>query len=426
MPAEAEEVGLEGLLSYEAALEVVLRQADHLAPLGDEVVGVEEAAGRVLAEPMAADEPLPRFSHATMDGYALRAADLRGASPDAPVRLEVVGTVVAGSLQQPSVGPGTCVRVMTGAPLPAGADAVVPQEWVRPVDGRAVVVERPVAPGAYTYGAGEDVRPGEIVLQAGTRLSPGAVGLLAAMGRVRVRVKRRPVLAIVNTGDEVVEIDRSQLAPGQVRNSNAVMLAALLACWGAVPRLCGIAPDDERALQAHVEQAMVGADGLVVTAGMSVGTKDLVRPVLERMGVRWHVHRVAIRPGRPVAFGTWRGRPVFGLPGTPGGAMVAAELFIRPLLARWTGREWLAPEVQGRLAAPLRLTPGRMRWVRARAWVDADGQVVAQPLTRQSSSSVRSLAEANALVVLPAEVEALPEGAAVRVRLLGCCSGWPC
>lgn len=423
MPPEAEEVGLEGLVSYEDALRVVLQQAEKLAPLGDETVAVEEAHGRVLAETVVAGEPWPGFARATMDGYAVRSADVQKATPDAPVLLEVSGTVVAGAGQQYAVRPGACVRVMTGVILPPGADAVVPQELVRRNGEHHVAVERPVAPGAYTFAAGEDIRPGEAVLQPGVRLSPGAVGLLAAIGRVRVRVKRRPVLAVLATGDEVVEIERPTLAPGQVRNSNAVTLAAQLVCWGALPRSAGIAPDDERALQARVEQALAGADGLVITGGMSVGVRDFVRPVLERVGVRWHVHRVAIRPGRPVAFGTWEGRPVFGLPGTPGGAMVAAELFIRPLLARWTGQVWQAPEVQGRLAAPLRMTPGRTRWVRARAWVDPEGQVVAQVLPRQSSSSVRSLADANALVVLPPEVEALPAGASVKVRLLGC-AGW--
>lgn len=418
MPVEAEEVGLEGLVSYPDALRIVLEQADALAPLGDETVDLEEAAGRVLAEPVVAEEPWPRFAHATMDGYAVRAADVQQAAPDAPVRLEVAGMVVAGAPELPAVRPGACVRVMTGAPLPPGADAVVPQELVSPDGEGAVAVHKAVAPGAHVFAAGEDIRPDEVVLQPGTLLSPGAVGLLAAMGRSRVRVKRRPVLAVLNTGDEVVEIHRPHLAPGQVRNSNAAMLAAQLAGWGALPRLAGIVPDDERTLEARAHQALAEADGLVITAGMSVGTRDLVRPVLARMGVRWHVQRVAIRPGRPVAFGTWRGRPVFGLPGTPGGAMVAAELFIRPLLARWTGQAWVAPEVQGRLAAPLRMTPGRMRWVRARARVDTDGQVVAEALPRQSSSSVRSLADANALIVLPPEVEALPAGAPVRVRLL--------
>ncbi|MEW6047769.1 MAG: gephyrin-like molybdotransferase Glp [Bacillota bacterium] len=420
----AGEVGLWGLVPYEQALDLVLDAAGRLAPLADEEVALEEAAGRVLAEAVVAHEAWPPAARAAMDGYAVRCADVAGASSSSPVFLEVVETLVAGTSRGVELGPRQCCRVMTGVVLPAGSDAVVPQEVVREAGDRRIAVERAVEPGSYTFPAGEDTQPGEAVLQPGVRLWAGPVGLLASLGRTRVRVKRRPVMAVLATGDEVVEVREARLEQGQVRNSNAYSVAAQLRAWGAAPLLAGIAPDSEEELAGRVQSAADVADGLVVTGGMSVGLRDLVRPVLERLGVRWHLHRVAIRPGRPVAFGTWNGRPVFGLPGTPGGAFVAAELFVRPLLARWTGQAWRAPEVEGYLAAPVRMAPGRMRWLRARVTTDDRGRLVAEALGRQSSASVRSLADAMALVAIPPEVEELPAGAPVRVRLLEG-AAWP-
>ncbi|MBE3597424.1 MAG: molybdopterin molybdotransferase MoeA [Limnochordaceae bacterium] len=411
------EVGLEGLLSYEQALSRVLAAARELGPVGAEEVSLEEAAGRVLAEDVVAREDVPLASRATMDGYAVRARDVAQASEKSPVVVRVLQTVTAGSQASARVGPLECVRVMTGVPLPPGADAVVPQEVTAPQPGGAIAVMRPVGPGANTFAAGGDIRAGEVALREGRMLTAGAVGLLAALGRVRVRVRRRPVFAVVATGDEVVEASAPRLGPGQVRNSNAYALGAQLRAWGASVRLAGVARDDEGALRDTVLAAMEQADALAITGGMSVGLRDLVHATLAALGVQWRFHRVAIRPGRPVAFGVWDGRPVFGLPGTPGGAMVAAELFMRPLVRVWLGHPWHPPELTGTLATPLEMAPGRMRWLRARAWLSG-GRLVVEPLARQSSSSVRSPAEARVLVAIPVEVERLPAGAEVRVRLL--------
>lgn len=413
------EVGLEGLVPYERALAAVLEAAASLSgTLGCEDVPVEEASGRVLAEDVVASQPWPLDARATMDGYAVRANDLRGASEQDPVRLRVTATLVAGSPPAPAVGRGCCVRIMTGAPLPEGADAVLPQELAAPDGDGWILAGRTLEPGTCTFAPGEDVRAGETVLRKGTPLTGGAVAMLAALGRTTARVASCPVFSVVTTGDEVVDAGTPALQGGQVRDSNARMLGALLRAWGGRPRLDGIARDDEESIEAAARRALDGTDGLIVTGGMSVGTRDLVRPVLERLGVRWLFHRVAIRPGRPAGFGLLGRRPVFGLPGTPGGAMVAAELFVRPLVARWLGREWIAPEMQATALERITSTPGRMRWLRGRASSGPGGRPVVAVLGRQSSSSVRSLAEANVLVVLPPEVEVVPAGSPVRIRVL--------
>ena len=409
-------MGLEGLEQYEQALDRILQQVPALAALAEETVQLQQAAGRVLATDVRASQAFPALPRASMDGFAVRASDVSGAGPQTPRPVKLLGTLTAGCGQQLRVEPGFCVRIMTGVPLPAGSDAVVPQELAR-LDGETVWIQRAVQPGAFTFPAGEDAAAGEVVIPAGSCLTPGQISLLAALGVTRVPVRVRPVIALAATGDEVVPVEQAELAPGQVRNSNAYGVAAQLEAWGACPRLFGIVADDRAALQKTALAMASDASALVFTGGMSVGLKDLVRPAMEALGVRWLVHRVAIRPGRPFCFGLWDGKPVFGLPGTPGGAMVSAELFIRPFLAAWLGRRWHPPETTGRLAAPLRMTPGRLRLVRARAWLQADGQWTAEPVPMQSSASVRSMADANALVMIPPEVSELPAGAPVRIRL---------
>ena len=411
------EVGLQGLVSYEQALARVLAEAASLRPLEEEAVDLAQAAGRVLARDVVAGAPFPAAVRSAMDGFAVRSGDVAAASPESPVTLRLAGTATAGVRDLPALQPGFCLRIMTGVPLPAGADAVVPQELAS-LDGERVRVQAAVAPGAYTFPAGEDAAAGEVVLRAGTWLGPGQLALLAALGVARPVVRRAPRVAVAATGDEVVPAEAPDLAPGQVRNSNAYTVAGQVQQWGAAARLWGIVPDDPAAVARTAQQMAQDADALVFTGGMSVGVKDLVRPVLEQLGVRWVVHRVAIRPGRPFAFGVWEGRPVFGLPGTPGGAMVSSELFIRPLLAAWLGRAWQPPEFAATLVRPLRMTPGRLRLARARLTVGPAGELEVEPVARQSSSSVRSLAEANALILVPPEVERLEAGARVRVRLL--------
>lgn len=411
------EVGLQGLVSYEQALSMVLGELGRLRPLEVETVPLEQAAGRVLAQDVVAQAPFPAAVRSAMDGFAVRSADVAGASAERPVALRLLGTVTAGVRELPALEPGACLRIMTGVPLPAGADAVVPQELTS-LDGETVRVQASVAAGAYTIPAGEDAAAGEVVLRAGTWLGPGQLAMLAALGVARPAVRRAPRVAMAATGDEVVPVEVAEPAPGQVRNSNAYVVGAQVRQWGGTVRLWGIVPDDPQAM-ARTAQAMAQeADALVFTGGMSVGAKDLVRPVLEQLGVRWVVHRVAIRPGRPFAFGVWEGRPVFGLPGTPGGAMVAAELFVRPLLAAWLGRSWEPPECSAVLTRPLRMTPGRLRLARGYLRPGPSGELEVTPVSRQSSNSVRSLADANALIFVPPEVERLEAGARVRVRLL--------
>ncbi|HEY8486290.1 MAG TPA: gephyrin-like molybdotransferase Glp [Limnochordales bacterium] len=411
-------MGLEGLCSYEEALARVLGAVAQLRPLGDEQVELELAGGRVLAQEVVAARPVPPYARAAMDGFAVRSGDVQGAGQHHPVVLRLVGTAVAGEAPPGGLGPGQCLRIMTGVPLPEGADAVVPQEMAD-LEGDGIRVRMAVAPGSYVFPAGEDAAQGERVLAPGTLLGPGQLALLASLGVVRPLVRRRPVVVVAATGDEVVGAEVSELRPGQVRNSNAYAVAEQVRRWGGQARLWGIVPDQPQEL-ARVARAMAQeADLLVFTGGMSVGLRDLVRPVLQELGVRWLVHRVAIRPGRPFAFGVWEGRAVVGLPGTPGGAFVACELFVRPLMAAWLGRAWAAPECAAVLAEPLRMRAGRLRLVRVRVWVDEAGELRVQPVRWQSSASVRSLAEAGGLMFVPPELESLAAGERVRVRLLG-------
>jgi molybdopterin molybdotransferase len=388
--------------------------------LGAETTALPSALGRVLAEPVVATRRLPPADNSAMDGYAVRAADLAGASASAPRGLRVAYEIAAGGAALRPVQSGEAARILTGAPLPPGADAVVRQEDTERSGDR---VQMRVAPrvGDHVRPAGEDVEPGDLVLPAGRRIGPAEVGMLAALGRGFVAVRQRPRVAILSGGDELVEPD-ADTSGGRIVSSNSWSLAAQCRELGALPVYLGIARDDRADIEARLRGGLA-ADVLVSSAGVSVGDRDYVRSVLEKLGCRLLFWGVAIKPGFPLAFGVFgdeafRGPLVFGLPGNPVSALVTFEQFVRPALRKLSGHTRLhRPTLRVTLAETLRKTPGRLHFVRVR--LERDGErVLARSTGSQSSGVLRSMVEAQALLVFPAEETLLREGDTALVQVL--------
>lgn len=411
------------LLSVEEALQRVLAAVHTLE---DEEVETPAALGRVLAEDISAGFDVPPFPNSAMDGYAVRAADTAGADADHPVQLRVIADIPAGDTQGISVTPGSASRITTGAPLPPGADAVVPVEWTdepwtrddRPLPER-VRIFRAVSPQANVRPAGEDIQRGEIVLRRGSKLRPQEIGVLAALGRPHLRVVRRPRVAILATGDELVDIT-APLGPGQIHDSNSYTLTALVESSGGVPIRLGIARDRLEEVRARLRAGLEqGADLFLSSAGVSVGAYDVVKAALEAEGelAFW---RVNMRPGKPLAFARVRGVPFLGLPGNPVSAMVAFEVFARPALLKMGGQTRLRrPRIEVTLDEPVR-SDGRESYLRAVVTRHSDGYhaVITGP---QSSGILTSLVRANALLIVPAGVRQVPAGSTLQAHMLD----WP-
>ncbi len=395
-----------GLISVEAAQAQLL---DGVAPLAAEAVALAAAAGRILAEPLAALRTQPAFAASAMDGYAIRWADRAG-----PWR--VVGTAFAGAGFGGSVGAGEAARILTGAPLPAGADTVIVQEDVaRDGNSLRLTGDGPPREGAHIRRAGLDFSEGEALLAAGTRLLAPQIGLTAAAGHAAVRVHRRPRVALLATGDELV-LPGAATGPHQIISSNGVMLAALLGdCADIVD--AGIARDEADALRDAVA-ACADADVLVTIGGASVGDHDLVKPVLEAMGARFDFWKVAMRPGKPVMRGRLGGQHVIGLPGNPVSAFVTALLFVKPLLQRLAGAAAPLPLLHpARLDGTLPANGSRRDYMRAVAVRDRAGwRLTALPT--QDSSMLRTLASANALLVREVNAPAVGNDGPVSFLLL--------
>lgn len=396
------------MLTVEEALEQILGRA---RPLGTERVDTAAGAlGRVLAEPVVSRREIPPWPNASMDGYAVRAAD----TASAPVTLAVVGRVAAGMLPDRPVGAGEAMRIFTGAPLPEGADAVVPQEDVEAAGDR-VRLRQPVAAGAYVRPRGEDVRPGDRVLEPGRRLGPAEVGMLATLGHSPVLVYRRPRVAVLSTGNELAELG-TEPAAGQIPNTNSYSLVAQAREAGAEAVSLGVAPDRLDAIEERLGWA-AAADVLVTSAGVSVGELDLVRTALERAGAELHLWRVSMRPGKPITFGTLGPRLVFGLPGNPVSAMVTFELFVRPALLRLGGhRDVFRPRLRARALEAL-ANPGRRR-AYLRVTLTADGEGCGARLTGdQGSGILRSMVLADGLAVVSGD-SVIDKGEWVEVIVL--------
>jgi molybdopterin molybdotransferase len=388
-----------GLLSVAEAQAIVLRESRPLpiesAPLGPASLGL------ILAEDVASDLDMPPYDKALMDGYAVRAADL----PEGRGDLRVLEEITAGQTPQHTLTSGTASRIMTGAPIPAGADAVVIIERTRMRDdGRVQIEDRPPKPQQNILLRAREMRAGEAVLAAGSLLRPKEVGLLAAVGRAAVRVVPRPRVAVLSTGDELVEAPQAP-GPGQIRNSNGPMLAALVARAGAALRYLGIARDRLDNLRPLVAEGL-GADVFVLSGGVSAGKLDLVPGVLQDAGVTAHFHKVAMKPGKPVLFGTrdhdGRRSLVFGLPGNPVSALVCFELFVRPALGRLAGHADAGPRwVKATLAEDFLYATDRPTYHPAHMEATESGSRV-RPVPWFGSADLRGLSRANALVLLPA------------------------
>ncbi|MFN8540377.1 MAG: gephyrin-like molybdotransferase Glp [Thermomicrobiales bacterium] len=401
----------DGMIGVAEALERVMAG---VAPLSAEEVALGDALGRVLAEDVVSGEDIPPFRNSAMDGYAVRADDVRGASRATPVRLRVVGQGPAGYPASGAVGEGTAIRIMTGAPLPPGADTVVRfEETDNRTDEVAIFAEQRA--WVNVREAGEDVRAGETVLRAGCALRPIEIGVLASTGRATVTVFRRPRVAIVSTGDEVAALGQP-VRPGQIRDSNSHTLAALVRRYGGEPELLGVARDTVGELTAALRAARE-ADLILTSGGVSVGDYDMVKDVLRAEG-RIEIWQVRMKPGRPLAFGYLGERPFLGLPGNPVAAYVSFEVFARPVILRQAGRaEWRKPTVRARLAEDIDNRGGRQHYVRALVTPGEDVPMV-RPTGEQGSGVLTALVRANALLVVPDGVERLPAGALVEVELL--------
>ncbi|HEY8470699.1 MAG TPA: gephyrin-like molybdotransferase Glp [Longimicrobiales bacterium] len=394
--------------------EAVQRILAAATPLGAERVALAEASGRTLAEDVWSTVDHPPWDNAAMDGFAVRAADVRGATPDAPALLEVIESVPAGRFPTRAVGPGQATRVMTGAPVPEGADSVVRLEYTEPRPGvpEWVAVLDDSDAGRNIRHRGEDLRAGTLVLEAGKVLRAGEIGVLAAVGRAEVEVTRRPVVGILSTGDELADLgafDEVQ-AGRRIADSNSYALAAAVALAGGEPVRLGIARDDEASLRERLAPAAT-LDVLVTTAGVSVGEHDRVRDVLERLGMELDFWRVRMRPGSPASFGRLGRTLVFGLPGNPVSALVTFEVLVRPALRRLAGRRDVhSRTIRVRVAEPI-ASKGRLtHFLRVRLEPDGAGGYVARLTGPQGSGILSSMTRADALLIVPEDVEHVEAG----------------
>lgn len=370
-----------------------------------EDVALEAAAGRVLAEPVAADRDYPALARSVRDGYAVRAADLPGA-------LDVIGEVRAGGIFQGEVGPGQAVEIMTGAPVPRGADAVVMVEHVR-CEGRRLTADQSAEPGQFINPQACEARAGEILLHSGKRLDFTDIAMLASAGRPNVAVYAAPRVALIATGDEIVPVAQTP-RDYQIRNSNVYSLAAQVTRAGGVPEILPVARDEHAHTRELIEHGLC-ADLLLLSGGVSAGKYDIVEQVLAGLGAEFFFDRVLIQPGQPLVFGRARGKFFFGLPGNPSSTMVTFEIFARAALELLAGQEEVALALPlARLAQDFRHRVGLMRFLPAR--LSADGAEVA-PVAWRGSSDVPALTRANAFMVVDADRAAWQKGDLIRVLL---------
>jgi molybdopterin molybdotransferase len=401
------------VITPEEARERIL---EGVAPLEKERVALLDTLGRVLAEDVVSDIDVAPFDNSAMDGYAVRAADVAGATPEKPVVLRVVDYVAAGSLPEKPVGPGEATRIMTGAPMPEGADAVVMVEVTRGLDldggpEGTVEIQRAVRAEENVRFRGEDVRVGDVVLRAGERADAAAIGLMAAMGYPEVFCVRRPRVGIVSTGDELVEVGEKP-GPGKIRNSNAYSLAAQVLDAGGEPHILGIARDTEADTRTMLARAPE-FDAMLSTGGVSMGDFDVVRNVLESLG-SMSFWKVAQRPGSPLTYGVIEDTPFFGLPGNPTASMVSFELYVRPVLRVLGGFTTIdRPRTPAVLEHDARKKAGKRYYWRGVLGEGSGGGYSVSLTGSQSSALLTSMHAANCLVVLPEDETAFPAGTLV-------------
>ena len=393
--------------TFEEARKIIL---DSVVPLGVEKVEILSAVGRVLAEDIAAPWEMTLWDNTAMDGYAVRAADC-----PAGATLKLAGFLPAGGHMTAAVERGTAVKIMTGAPIPPGADAVVPYEETEE-QGDQVFIKSAVKPRDHIRFSGEDVKCGETVLPAGTHLRPSEISMLASFGKIFVPVHRRARVAILSTGDELVEPGET-LAPGKIINSNSLALAAAVMQAGGIPVMLGIARDNRDSLREKLVEGL-RADALITSAGVSAGDCDYVRDVLNELMVVQAFWKIDIKPGRPTAFGLRDGKPVFSLPGNPVSSLLTFEEFVRPALFKMMGHSRvLRPMVKATLQEGIRKKPGRVNFIRV-AVTQENGEFLVQSAGKQDTGFLKTLLLAGGIAVIPADQENLKAGDKVDVHLL--------
>ncbi len=386
-----------------------------VALLPEVEVPLQESLGLALARPLRAPHPVPPFTNSAMDGYAVRAGDV----VRVPVRLQVLEDVPAGQVATQPVTPGTAIKIMTGAPIPPGADAVVRVEDTEQEDG-VVTIAVAVAVGTAVRSQGGDVEAGSQVLEAGVRLGPAQIGVLANLGIARPWVRRRPRVAIASTGDELVAVDGPPLRPGQIRDSNRPMLIAALDELGVEVVDLGHIPDDAVLLRAALSRGAGTADVIVTSGGVSMGEYDLVKAVLTELG-EVSFWQVAMQPAKPFAFGRVEGVPFFGLPGNPVSSFVAFEQFLRPALLHMMGAtRLLRPRVPGRSRYRLETDPAKTVFVRVRTAMEG-GDRWAEPSGQQASNVLSAVASGDAFAVVGEGIDVIPAGGEVTLEMFT----WP-
>lgn len=407
------------LLNVDTALANILGS---MTRLGHETVPLVQSLDRIIAEDILSPIHLPPFDNSAMDGYAIHAVDSQHASQTNPASLTVVMDIPAGAAPTASLKPGQAARIMTGAPIPAGATAIIPIEdtndnWQK---GDAslpprVDILKPVDEGAHIRRAGENILAGAMVMAAGTLIRPAELGMLAAVGQAEIKVIRKPKALILTTGDELADIHQP-LAPGKIRDTNSYTLAGLVRQAGGMPVRLPIASDSLDSIRRLYRTALAQQpDMLISSAGVSVGAADLVKVVMDELG-DIDFWRINMRPGKPLAYGAIQGIPFFGLPGNPVSAMVTFEIFVRPALAKLAGRSYQPPIIKAKIAADM-LSDGRRSYNRV-TLSRRDGQVIARSTGIQSSGALMSMALADGLAVIPEGRRLVPAGAELSVLLL--------
>ena len=407
------------MIGVDEALATVLGAVESL---GVERVPLLDALGRVLAQEVRSPRDIPGFDNSAMDGFAVRSADVAGATADNPVRLTVTETVPAGKMPSHEVHPGQAARTMTGAPIASGADAIVPVEQTRE-SGNQVEILTSAPPHAFVRPRGEDVKQGELAMTPGRLLGAADLGMLASLNRAMVGVYRRPRVAIVATGDELVDVDEAP-SGAQVVNSSAYALSGGIREAGGEAAMLRVARDTPDEVRERLTEAMA-FDIIFTTGGVSVGQFDHVKTVMDELGLKTLFHGVAQRPGRPLKFGTLENRPVFGLPGNPVSTLVCFYLYARPALLKMSGRTEVGlPRVTARCARDIKLPKGLTEFVRVKL-ERRDSGYVAVPTGNQGSGIFSSIARADGLLIGPAERERLREGDSAQVLMLAVETGEP-
>jgi molybdopterin molybdotransferase len=383
-----------------------------IAVLGSETIKLEQSLGRVLAEDIRANRDLPPYDVSAMDGFALRSADL----VNAPVTLEIIEDIKAGDIPNKTLQSGQCARIMTGAPVPAGADSVIRVEDTQEISANRVQINKAVRTGNDVRPQGENMKDGQVVLTAGIEITPGVIGVLATVKAAQIKVYRRPRVGILSTGNEL-EAMYEPVDLNKIPNSNSYALMAQVQALGIEPVLLGIARDDPLELEQYLRRGLE-YDVLLVSGGTSVGVHDYVRPTIEKLGVQMKFWRVAMKPGHPLAFGTTSKAAVFGLPGNPVSSMVCVEEFVVPALRSMMGNVRLYRRtVTARLVHAVKFRPGRTEFIRVHLTRDETGYLASSTGT-QSSGVLLSMAQADGLLVVPADSSGLAEGELVTVQLL--------